>query len=272
MRSAVASGRYAQMWENRETHPYWQYIAILDNRTRPHHRAINGVIKAADDAFWQSNYPPNGFNCRCTVRALTADAAQSRGGISENTAPFQPDEGFSHSPIQAATIEKIWVEKAKNEPELLRQIAKDLTSEPRVAGFNAFIRTAQRNGYAQNRAYAVGLLDAKAAEKLGADNPLVVFLDKLISGRKVERHSAAENNLKDADFERIIRQFAHADYTLWDTRNRHLLLIFRQPETKNVIKLSLNNVDKETRVISAFSVPEYTVTDAIKSREFVPIE
>lgn len=49
--------------------PYWERLAVMDDRTRPVHRALHGVIKPADDPFWDEHYPPDGFNCRCTVIA-----------------------------------------------------------------------------------------------------------------------------------------------------------------------------------------------------------
>ncbi len=51
---------------------YLKYIAILDKKTRPSHRALHGTILPKNDPFWESNYPPNGWNCRCRVRAIPA--------------------------------------------------------------------------------------------------------------------------------------------------------------------------------------------------------
>ena len=38
-----------------------------DNRVRPEHADLEGVTLPIDDPFWASYYPPNGWNCRCTV-------------------------------------------------------------------------------------------------------------------------------------------------------------------------------------------------------------
>ncbi|MCW9732025.1 minor capsid protein [Avibacterium sp. 20-15] len=58
------------MRDNVDNRPYWQYSAVNDDRTRPSHSAMNGLVYAYDDPFWHTFYPPNGFNCRCTVIAL----------------------------------------------------------------------------------------------------------------------------------------------------------------------------------------------------------
>ncbi|MGP8431998.1 phage head morphogenesis protein [Paraburkholderia fungorum] len=65
------AGRYKEMEAATDTHPYWQYVAILDSRTRPSHRAMNGRVFRYDDPVWQVVYPPNGWRCRCRVRPLT---------------------------------------------------------------------------------------------------------------------------------------------------------------------------------------------------------
>ena len=51
---------------------YLKYIAILDNKTRPSHKALHGTILPKNDSFWETHYPPNGWNCRCRVRAIPA--------------------------------------------------------------------------------------------------------------------------------------------------------------------------------------------------------
>lgn len=78
--SAYMAGRYKAQLENADQRPYWQYVAILDSRTRPRHRSLHGRIFRYDDPVWRSIYPPNGYNCRCRVRALSADDFEAEGG------------------------------------------------------------------------------------------------------------------------------------------------------------------------------------------------
>jgi len=72
LQTAYMAGRYQGMVANAERRPYWQYIAVNDSRTRPDHAAMHGRVFRWDDPIWQSLYPPNGWGCRCRVRALTA--------------------------------------------------------------------------------------------------------------------------------------------------------------------------------------------------------
>lgn len=71
IRMAHAAGRWAQIQRVKDTRPYLRYVAVLDSRTRPLHRAWHGTVLLADDAWWKTHYPPNGWYCRCTVQSLS---------------------------------------------------------------------------------------------------------------------------------------------------------------------------------------------------------
>ncbi|VWB82266.1 SPP1 family phage head morphogenesis protein [Burkholderia aenigmatica] len=87
MQSAYMAGRYATQLEQVDTHPYWEYVAVLDSRTRPAHRALAGQVYRYDDPFWQTFYPPNGFRCRCRVRTRT------RAYVEQNGVPVLNSDG-----------------------------------------------------------------------------------------------------------------------------------------------------------------------------------
>ena len=46
---------------------YLQYRTAKDDKVRPEHAALHGVTLPITDPFWEEYYPPNGWNCRCTV-------------------------------------------------------------------------------------------------------------------------------------------------------------------------------------------------------------
>ena len=77
--SAYAAGRYKQQLEDVDIAPYFQYMCILDESTRPEHRAMHGKVFRYDDPFWAAFYPPNGWGCRCFVRSLTPNEIKKRG-------------------------------------------------------------------------------------------------------------------------------------------------------------------------------------------------
>jgi len=96
MQSAYNAGRYKQQTDPDvlKQRPYWQYVAVMDERTRPEHAALDGKVFPADDPFWGTWYPPNGFNCRCTVRTLSESEMDELGLKSETADPtgrlFEP--------------------------------------------------------------------------------------------------------------------------------------------------------------------------------------
>lgn len=79
MSVANAAGRRERQLAAKKEFPYWRYTAVMDRRTRPAHAALNGSIFPVDHSFWSSHYPPNGFRCRCTVQAVSAEDARAEG-------------------------------------------------------------------------------------------------------------------------------------------------------------------------------------------------
>src|SRR5450830_817588 len=78
MQSAYMAGRYQGMMAAKQYAPWWEYSAVMDNRTRPEHAAMNGLVFRYDDPIWNTWYPPNGFRCRCRVIPRT-DIEKQRG-------------------------------------------------------------------------------------------------------------------------------------------------------------------------------------------------
>ena len=65
-----ASATMAEKWEEFQQDAdryYLQYRTAGDNKVRPEHADMHGITLPMDDPFWEEFYPPNGWNCRCTV-------------------------------------------------------------------------------------------------------------------------------------------------------------------------------------------------------------
>lgn len=83
--------------------PLWRYIATLDNRTRPDHARMHNTVLPANDPWWDVNYPPNGYNCRCTVVAVNQRIAEQRGlSVPKQRPDNIADKGFEFNPGKAA--------------------------------------------------------------------------------------------------------------------------------------------------------------------------
>jgi SPP1 gp7 family putative phage head morphogenesis protein len=105
LQSSYQAGRKAQMEKMAARRPYWQYLAITDSRTRPAHLLINGIILPADHPFWQNNFPPNGYQCRCRTKSLSERQLAAAGGPAVlakgliQIQGWQPDAGFASDPL-----------------------------------------------------------------------------------------------------------------------------------------------------------------------------
>lgn len=83
--SAYMAGRYEAMTENAQNRPYWRYVAVMDARTRPSHARLHNRVFHHTDPIWQFIFPPNGFNCRCRVEALTEAEVKALGLVISRT-------------------------------------------------------------------------------------------------------------------------------------------------------------------------------------------
>ena len=64
--SAQMAAKWEQFSEDGDRY-YLQYRTAGDDKVRPEHAALNRITLPMSDPFWESYYPPNGWNCRCTV-------------------------------------------------------------------------------------------------------------------------------------------------------------------------------------------------------------
>lgn len=64
--SAEMAAKWEQYAEDGDRYNL-QYRTAGDDKVRPEHAALNGVTLPMSDTFWETYYPPNGWNCRCTV-------------------------------------------------------------------------------------------------------------------------------------------------------------------------------------------------------------
>ena len=109
--TSYAAGRLAQLREAGYT--WWIYKhSDFVAHPRPQHVALDGIVRRADDPFWSTYYPPNGWGCRCRVLgAMGPRGIASLGGDPQKPlpswtgqtdpktgAPVGVDKGFGYMP------------------------------------------------------------------------------------------------------------------------------------------------------------------------------
>lgn len=89
MNTAHMAGRYRQMTDPDVTRarPYWQYRHMDSANPRLQHVAWDGLVLPADDPWWSTHYPPNGWGCKCRVFTMSKRDLARMGKAQPDTAP-----------------------------------------------------------------------------------------------------------------------------------------------------------------------------------------
>lgn len=195
VQSAYAAGQWDAITEQADLAPYLLYDAVDDNRTRPEHAAWDGIVLRFDHPWWQSHYPPNGWNCRCSVIQLSGDDLADMGlqvseAPSDGTVawtnpgtgkvekiPRGVDPGWQGNVGEARNkaLAKAVADKVKTYPAALQQsAAKGLEAAARAGKKAAAEAGASTNTGLATKGLAKGA--SKAAER-GAQRKITAALD-----------------------------------------------------------------------------------------------
>jgi len=92
--AAAQCGRWQQRMADKALFPYLKYVTMRDELVRDEHRIMDGIVRAVDDPFWDMNYPPNGWNCRCDAEQLTAGEGEKDPGLKREDPGVEHDVSF----------------------------------------------------------------------------------------------------------------------------------------------------------------------------------
>lgn len=177
---AYNAGRYkvATDPEVLEARPFWQYDAILDNRTTPVCRAADGTILANDDPWWASHYPPLHHACRSSVRSLSASSAR-RQGITDpaDLTTHEAGLGFGHLP----DVEP-WTPDPEDFATELFEVFQKVSVAPPVTGAEMRARLAQ-----VSKDYADRLTTLQVEERATRDAYMKAISDDLVTDDEYKR-------------------------------------------------------------------------------------
>lgn len=94
LRMARATALWGRIQAAKQQLPWLRYSAVMDSRTRPQHRAWHNIVLPVDHPWWQTHFPPNGWNCRCTVVQMSDRDLARRGLQPSADPPAEPPVAF----------------------------------------------------------------------------------------------------------------------------------------------------------------------------------
>ena len=257
MRSAHMAGRWEQLLANKANRPYLQYRTAGDSRVRPQHRAWNGLIYPIGDSFWQTHYPPNGWGCRCTVRAYSKDDLTNIGakespefdlktrqvisqdGEIKDQVPKGIDPGWDHNVGQAWISPELALgQKLAALPRFLQGPLVDKTISPAFQkvindDFKAFRSTVKTDKVARGNAQIIGFMDsatlAALAEKVPAlalQSTAAVVIDSKTAHISGAHKAANAMQVWPSDWiEALPANFRNYQAVLWDTKTEAMVVV-----------------------------------------------
>lgn len=254
LRSASMAGRWAQIQANKANRPFLQYRTAGDSRVRPQHRLWNGIIRAVDDPFWSTHYPPNGWNCRCTVRAYAKweiedenlhvettpyktvyrDVANKDGVV--DRVPVGIDPGWDHNVGQS------WIQpelslgaKLAHLPPELRGPVVDKTISPafqqaigdRFKAFRSGVKEVGNTG----KAHVVGFLDSAVLDGMATQVPAVPLRTSAIAALDEVVPALEAGSWSAQMLDELPANLRNYQAVLWDTTSGALVIVPQGPRT-----------------------------------------
>jgi len=249
LRTSYAAGRHAQLNDPGllKRRPFWQYVHSGAEHARKEHKAWGDakLTLPHDHSFWETNYPPNGWGCGCTVRAVPApdkDAATTppTGWDVPNPKTGMPpgiDKGWDYAPGAKGTtpLSDLLEQKLINlnaciGASMWEALAPAIELERELKWFDT-LDSWREDPIARGRLVVVGALSSDVISKLAARKlPIpktaeIAISDRLVVGRKQKRHEAVQNVLTEQEWRALPRILASTNRVYLDTRSGKLIFV-----------------------------------------------
>lgn len=289
MQSAYMSGRWQQIVDNVDRRPYLEYRAVKDSKTRPQHMVLDGTILPVTHSFWSQYYPPNGWNCRCTVRSYSYEEMVAAGkyvstepkikywdvltkeGEIIDRIPMGIDRGWDHNVGESWLSPELALgKKLASMPKELQATAvrqsitgdyRKVLSQRWQTWFNQVKKDGQPRGIAQIVGYlpdgvTMGL--AAAAPEVNLKSIVVGVFDRRtihLEGAHKAKNSASQVWPSDW-IARLPELLGDYQAVLWDTQSKTLLVIPKGSFNNTIPKIALrpNQKYKGEDVVSVVSL------------------
>ncbi len=127
MRVSHAVGRYKKL-AALPLSKYWMYVSMLLPTTRTSHADKHGTVLPRGHTWWDTNYPPNAWNCKCKVRAYSKRDLDKRGIEVAATSPESiatKDWAYHVGKSDASNLKSLRKKKILEMPEELKKKATE---------------------------------------------------------------------------------------------------------------------------------------------------
>lgn len=274
MRVSFARARY----ESQMSSPfeYFRYVAILDRRTRASHAKLHGLILPKTHKFWQKNYPPNDWGCRCKVQVVSEYEIKQKGYKISQSAPGSiASKDWAYNPGKSSeSLEAVLDQKVANLSGVLKQIVKDdLQDYERQRNLYVWEKSLneavdelliKKNKSAPIQAFQVGLLSPLIAQKTSEILKTVVE-ERHIAGDKrgilhirPERKGQFGQALGIDEIRQIVKILADDDTPVSvDEKNNSIIFWFENKTDKTKMNKVAVNINHK---LKKFGTTNYMVT------------
>ena len=262
LNTSYAAGRYQQMQAVKADRPWWRYRhseAVTEPREA--HLAWDGLVLHADDDWWTTHYPPNGWGCQCYVETLSAEDLARLGKEGPDTAPDKDikqmlvgqaaprevsvpqgiDPGFAYAPGRTTqlghAVQHALRGTLKQTPDIAsRNIAKTLADVPHAQDrlredWQDWV--ADRNLPDKLDAFDVGVLPVEVIRALRQRPTPVEVSASLVTITQAQLNHLRRDTkrmrgaaLSAEDIDRLPDIIAEPQAVLWDKEKSNLLFVF----------------------------------------------
>ena len=305
IRTAHAAGRWQQIQRTKERRPWLIYQTAGDERVRPLHQTWHHITLPADDPWWDTHYPPNGWGCRCIVRTASDRTLEREGLEPTRRAPAKDytervnvstgevlpptpkgiDTGWGYNVGKAHQIgpaqafgQRVMTLPRDLRPELLR--FADQYIRMARPGFRRWAKSAVESDEVRNEVRPVGFLSNTVIEQLLDDDSrptpasaLVTISDRALRDIIRPQKSAVGSQ---AILEQILLDLPghlrRPRAVLWDKQHQNLVYVWEVPGESRyaVLPVNINHTDAGQLTQSIRSgglVSQATLSDSIRYGE-----
>lgn len=265
MRTSYAEGQWVRIQENKAIFPYLRYNANNSEHPRMQHSGWDNLVLPADDPFWQAHYPVKAYGCKCFVVAMTDNMLKQRGlkvgetpkvaqydYVNKRTGELQKiplgvDPGFNYPPGgRLANLDKFVTDKIIQAPADVGanwwQTMKPLQMPAVTKAFQDFVIKTLSDGTSRGKSAVAGFahpddvtfLRAQGRTPVSAE---IAVQDRLMVGRKADRHEGAGDALTQAEWLALPIALAAPKAVLYDNETGNLLYVMDSQDDSNAQKL-----------------------------------